>query len=344
MSLYDPSLAVQAYGQGLQQANANQMAIAQAPTPAQVFLDRLRQSKQDQLQQDQFDWQKQYQGGMLQNTAERNAAWAENNKLKNILTNQGQQIRLQLGQEANRLRNEAVRLKEQHQNEIDPARKALLEEQARNYGLKADQLEQLTQMPDDGSGSIYQRMQEATIAAKEGIPALQQSQIWRNYNPTQMQGFGIGGQNVPLAMLPVIERRSAELAKANEQRAREWDAANKTKNLLKGVQGQAPDENPYRKPGASYWQQALQEMGFQGVPDINAPYSPSLPQGAPRPAPNVQQPGSSGTRVKAVSKGVPAPQPSAGSDGIVTIKDDSEYNALKPGTKYKGPDGVVRIK
>lgn len=344
MTLYDPSLAVQTYGQGLAQANANQMALAQAPTPAQVFLDRLRQAKQDQLQREEFDWQKQYQTGMLANTAERNQITGENNRLRGLLTSQGQMIKLQLGQAAQATRDLLAQLKQEHQATMDPARKAKLEAEADVLGQRLAGMEQLYNQPDDGSGSLYERQLSATIAAKEGIPALQQSQIWRNYNPTQMQGFGIGGQNVPLAMLPVIERRSAELAKANEQRAREWDAANKTKNLLKGVQGQTPDENPYRKPGASYWQQALQEMGFQGVPDINAPYSPSLPQGAPRPAPNVQQPGSGGTRVKAVSKGVPASQPSAGPDGIVTIKDDSEYNALEPGTKYKGPDGVVRIK
>ena len=168
MNLYDPSLAVQTYSQGLQQANADQMALAQAPTPAQIFLDRLRQSKQDQLQRDQFDWQKQYQGRMLQNTAERNAAWAENNKLKNQIGLYNADTKRQLGEAANELRQQANAIRSAHYGNVDPARVQALQAQANLMGSKADEIDSLHKQLKESS----ERLEEAAKRKEEFTSAL----------------------------------------------------------------------------------------------------------------------------------------------------------------------------
>ena len=204
MNLYDPSLAVQTYGQGLQQANADQMALAQAPTPAQIFLDRLRQSKQDQLQRDQFDWQKQYQGRMLQNTAERNAAWAENNKLKNQIGLYNADTKRQLGEAANELRQQANAIRSAHYGNVDPARVQALQAQANLMGSKADEIDSLLASPA-GSDENY-------------LQLLNDAKRYSLTHPWQLQSSGMfGGSNADTSALVRLLTGGMQVGSAQRQ-------------------------------------------------------------------------------------------------------------------------------
>lgn len=271
MNLYDPSLAVQTYGQGLQQANADQMAIAQAPTPAQVFLDRLRQSKQDQLQRDQFDWQKQYQTGILANTAERNQITGENNKLRAMLMDQGQKMRFQSAERANAAKEEANSIREFVARSGIPLKDARAQEALARADYLDQQAEKERQMTDTSDGPSYvQQGAQAQIGERNAHARWYDN--WQNaiFNAASVK-TGMGGDN---------PRMSPQWTKMYQDTAQKMRG--ETKNPI----------SPYFGWNEDKITQAATAAADAGVTAPNAgaipPPTPPRPQGTPKPTPKPQ--------------------------------------------------------